>query len=148
MVQTHSGVQVQEFFDIFLRKHMIQMTSFVLGMVMIVALLAIAFTIVGIVKMNKIQTQQLNLNKQFEEVYQNINYNDEHLRRLIDDIHREMNMVEKTIMNQVQQVDRDHHSIEDAIHREIDQTKSYIDSRIDKVVAQGTLKSSKQLIKG
>jgi hypothetical protein len=57
-------------------------------------------------------------------------------------------MVEKTVMNQVQQVDRDHHSIEDAIHREIDQTKSYIDSRIDKVVAAGTLKSSKEIIKG
>jgi hypothetical protein len=51
-------------------------------------------------------------------------------------------------MNQVQQIDQEHHKIEDEIHREIDQTKSYIDSRIDKVVAQGTLKSSKQLIKG
>jgi hypothetical protein len=57
-------------------------------------------------------------------------------------------MVEKTIMNQVQQIDQEHHKIEDAIHREIDQTKSYIDSRIDKVVATGTLKSSKEIIKG
>jgi hypothetical protein len=74
--------------------------------------------------------------------------NDEHLRRLLEDTHRDINMVEKTIMNQVQQIDQEHHKIEDEIHREIDQAKSYIDSRIDKVVAQGTLKSSKQLIKG
>jgi hypothetical protein len=57
-------------------------------------------------------------------------------------------MVEKTVMNQIEKVDRDHHSIEDAIHREIDQTKSYIDSRIDKVVLQGSIIGKKEIIKG
>ena len=40
-----------------------------------------------------------------------------------------------------------HHRKEDEIEKEIIQTKSYIDSRIDKVVLQGTLPSRKQLIK-
>jgi hypothetical protein len=51
-------------------------------------------------------------------------------------------------MNQIEKIDRDHHSIEDEIHREINQTKSYIDSRIDKVVLQGSLVGSKEIIKG
>jgi hypothetical protein len=57
-------------------------------------------------------------------------------------------MVEKTIMNQVQQIDQEHHKIEDEIHREIDQTKSYIDSRIDRVVLQGSIIGKKEIIKG
>jgi hypothetical protein len=50
-------------------------------------------------------------------------------------------------MNQVRHVDDFHHRKEDEIEREITQTKSYIDSRIDKVVLQGTLPSRKPLIK-
>jgi hypothetical protein len=57
-------------------------------------------------------------------------------------------MVEQTLMNQVQQIDQEHHKIEDEIHREIDQTKSYIDSRIDKVVLQGSIIGRKEIIKG
>ena len=38
------------------------------------------------------------------------------------------------------------HKHEEQIHREIDQVKSYTDSRIDKVVSSGTLKSSKRQI--
>ena len=44
--------------------------------------------------------------------------------------------------------DVERNKIEDEIHREINQTKSYIDSRIDKVVLQGSLVGSKELIKG
>jgi hypothetical protein len=74
---------------------------------------------------------------------------DNEVRQLLDSTNRDINMVEKTIMNQVQQIDQEHHKIEDEIHREIDQTKSYIDSRIDKVVASGVLKEpTRQTING
>jgi len=55
---------------------------------------------------------------------------DTNLRHIIEDTNRDITIVEKTIMNQ------------------IDETKRYIDSRVDKVVAKGTLDGSKQVIKG
>ena len=127
---------------------MIEITSYVLGMLTIAAILLLIALVLGIVKISKLEKKISEHQKQFHIVYENMSRNDEHLRRLLEDTHRDINMVEKTIMNQVQQIDQEHHKIEDEIHREIDQAKSYIDSRIDKVVAQGTLKSSKQLIKG
>jgi len=66
---------------------------------------------------------------------------DESIRRIIEDTNRDINLVERTIM---QRIDKD----EEEIHREINQTKSYIDSRIDKVVASGTLKNGKQQLNG
>ena len=58
-------------------------------------------------------------------------------------------MVEKTIMNHIHQIDKMHHKIEDEINLELGQVRSYIDSRIDKVVASGTLKEPKrQIING
>jgi peptidoglycan hydrolase CwlO-like protein len=127
---------------------MIEITSYVLGMLTIAAVLLLIALVLGMVKISKLEKTISEHQKQFDIVYENMSRNDEHLRRLLDDTHRDINMVEKTIMNQVQQIDQEHHKIEDAIHREIDQTKSYIDSRIDKVVATGTLKSSKEIIKG
>lgn len=127
---------------------MIEITSFVLGMLTIGVILMLITLIAGIVKINKLEKQFNNNENQFREVYDNMSRNDEELRRLFEDTHREINMVEKTIMNQVQQINQEHHKIEDEIHREIDQTKSYIDSRIDKVVLQGSIVGSKKIIKG
>ena len=127
---------------------MIEITSFVLGMLTVGVALMLITLVAGIVKINKLEKQNNHNEKQFEQVYDNMCRQDNEVRQLLDSTNRDINMVEKTIMNQVQQIDQEHHKIEDEIHREIDQTKSYIDSRIDKVVAQGTLKSSKQLIKG
>jgi hypothetical protein len=100
------------------------------------------------VEINKTKKQLLQFEKQIDEIHQMTSHEHEHFQHLLEATYRDINMVEKTIMNQVQQIDQEHHKIEDAIHREIDQTKSYIDSRIDKVVATGTLKSSKEIIKG
>lgn len=84
---------------------------------------------------------------------------DEFIRRAIEDTNREVwkqfestghdvSMVEKTVLNQIESVDREHHKHEEELHREIDETKRYIDSRIDKVVLKGTEPSSKQILKG
>jgi hypothetical protein len=48
----------------------------------------------------------------------------------------------------VEQIHRHEQELEQAIHRDIDETKRYIDSRIDKTVLSGSMKSSKQTING
>ena len=112
------------------------------------AALMLITLVAGIVKINKLEKQNSHNEKQFEQVYDDMCRSENDIRQSLDSTNSDINMVEKTVMNQIEKVDRDHHSIEDEIHREIDQTKSYIDSRIDKVVLQGSLVGSKELIKG
>ncbi len=136
-----------------------EITSFVLGMLTIVAAIMITAIVVGMVKISKLtkeqdSLQQLcaaiegDLRREIRNVYNDMNLESGEIRRIIADTHRDINMVEKTVMNQINQLDEEHHKIEDAIHRDIDETRRYIDSRIDKVVVKGTLDSSKQVIKG
>ena len=127
---------------------MIEITSYVLGMLTIAAVLLLSALVLGMVKINKLEKKISEHQKQFNIVYEKMIRKDEQLHRLLEDTHRDINMVEKTIMNQVQQIDQEHHKIEDEIHREIDQTKSYIDSRIDRVVLQGSIIGKKEIIKG
>ena len=127
---------------------MIEITSYVLGMLTIAAILLLIALVIGMVKIIKLEKQIIKIKKMIDEVYQSIDHERRHTEELLQSTRRDINMVEQTLMNQVKHVDENHHKIEDEIHREIDQTKSYIDSRIDKVVATGTLKSSKEIIKG
>ena len=128
---------------------MIEITSFVLGMLTVGAALMLITLVAGIVKINKLEKQKNQNEKQFEQVYDNMCRQDNEVRQLLDSTNRDINMVEKTIMNHIHQIDEMHHKIEDEIHRELGQVRSYIDSRIDKVVASGTLKEPKrQIING
>ena len=128
---------------------MIEITSFVSGMLTVGAALMLITLVAGIVKINKLEKQNSHNEKQFEQVYDNMSRYDNEIRLSLDSTHRDLNMVEKTIMNQIETIDRDHHKIEDEIHRELGQVRSYIDSRIDKVVASGTLKEPiRQTING
>jgi uncharacterized protein YoxC len=126
---------------------MVEITSYVLGMLTIAAILLLIALVLGIVKINKLEKQTITIKKLIDEVYQSIDHERRHTEELLQSTHRDINMVEQTIMNQVRHVDDFHHRKEDEIEKEIIQTKSYIDSRIDKVVLQGTLPSRKQLIK-
>ena len=126
---------------------MVEITSYVLGMLTIAAILLLIALVLGIVKINKLEKQTITIKKLIDEVYQSIEHERRHTEELLQSTHRDINMVEQTIMNQVRHVDDFHHRKEDEIEKEIIQTKSYIDSRIDKVVLQGTLPSRKQLIK-
>lgn len=126
---------------------MIEITSYVLGMLTIAAILLLIALVLGMVKINKIEKQTITIKKMIDEVYQSIDHERRHTEELLQSTHRDINMVEQTIMNQVRHVDDFHHRKEDEIEKEIIQTKSYIDSRIDKVVLQGTLPSRKRLIK-
>ena len=128
---------------------MIEITSFVLGMLTVGVALMLITLVAGIVKINKLEKQNNHNEKQFEQVYDNMCRQDNEVRQLLDSTNRDINMVEKTIMNQIEIIDREHHKIEDEIHREINQVKSYTDSRIDKVVSSGVLKEPKrQIING
>ena len=127
---------------------MIEITSYVLGMLTIAAVLLLSALVLGMVEINKTKKQLLQFEKQIDEIHQMTSHEHEHFQHLLEATYRDINMVEKTVMNQIEKVDRVHHSIEDEIHREIDQTKSYIDSRIDKVVLQGSIIGKKEIIKG
>jgi len=128
---------------------MIEITSFVLGMLTVGAVLMLITLVAGIVKINKLEKNKNHNEKQFEQVYDNMSRYDNEIRLLLDSTHRDINMVEQTLMNQVKHVDENHHKIEDEIHREINQVRSYTDSRIDKVVASGMLKEPiRQTING
>ena len=126
---------------------MVEITSYVLGMLTIAAILLLIALVLGIVKINKLEKQTITIKKLIDEIYQSIDHERRHTEELLQSTHRDINMVEQTIMNQVRHVDDFHHRKEDEIEKEIIQTKSYIDSRIYKVVLQGTLPSRKQLIK-
>ena len=126
---------------------MVEITSYVLGMLTIAAILLLIALVLGMVKINKLDKQTITIKKMIDDIYQSIDHERRHTEELLQSTHRDINMVEQTIMNQVRHVDDFHHRKEDEIEKEIIQTKSYIDSRIDKVVLQGTLPSRKQLIK-
>jgi peptidoglycan hydrolase CwlO-like protein len=126
---------------------MIEITSYVLGMLTIAAILLLIALVLGMVKINKLDKQTITIKKMIDDVYQSIDHERRHTEELLQSTHRDINMVEQTIMNQVRHVDENHHKIEDQIHREIDQTKSYIDSRIDKVVLQGSIIGKKETVK-
>ena len=126
---------------------MIEITSYVLGMLTIAAILLLIALVLGMVKINKLDKQTITIKKMIDDIYQSIDHERRHTEELLQSTHRDINMVEQTIMNQVRNVDDFHHKVENEIHREIDQTKSYIDSRIDKVVLQGSIIGKKEIIK-
>jgi predicted PurR-regulated permease PerM len=129
-----------------------EITSFVLGMLTIVAVLIVTAIVVGMVKINQLKNKTENLTQLCaaieSDLRQEINNTNDSVWRQFESTGRDITMVERTIMQRIDKVDEEHNKHEDAIHREIDQTKSYIDSRIDKVVVKGTIEGSKQVIKG
>jgi hypothetical protein len=133
-----------------------EITSFVLGMLSIIAVAIVAVIVLGMLKINKLEKSNNNLQQLCRDI-------ESDLRRLITDTNRELTMVERTIMqridkeiedahrhinHEVEEIQKHEHELETVLHRDIDETRRYIDSRIDKVVASGTLKSAKQQING
>jgi biopolymer transport protein ExbB/TolQ len=113
-----------------------EITSFVLGMLTIVAVIIIAVIVVGIVKITQLKAKtksleelcaaiERDLRHELDNVYNNMERREEEIRRIIEDTNRDITMVERTLSNQ------------------INETRKYIDSRIDK-----TLTTSKQILKG
>jgi CHASE1-domain containing sensor protein len=122
-----------------------EITSFVLGMLTIIAVILLTVIVVGMVKINQLEKQKHNL-------YQLCTSIEGDLRRLIEDTNRDITMVERTIMNridhEVEGIHKHEQEVETTLHHDIDETRRYIDSRIDKVVSSGALESSKRQING
>jgi uncharacterized protein YhaN len=144
-----------------------EITSFVLGMLTIVAVLILVAIVVGLVKINQLANKsnlltQLSaavegdLRRAIENVYNDMSRENEEIRRSIEDINRDITrditMVEQTIMNridhEVEGIHKHEQEVETVLHHDIDETRRYIDSRIDKVVSSGVLESSKRQING
>jgi len=94
--------------------------SFTLGVLSVVAVIFVAVIVLGIVRVVKQQKQINSLQSELERVWQNQS-------RMSDELHQRISQHQ------------------DYSIRQIDETRSYIDSRIDKL--SGTL-GAKQLIKG
>jgi len=108
-----------------------EITSFVLGMLTIIATFISMSIVVGLTKINKLNKQLNNLSQQHERdlihIFKVIGEKDNEIWRQFERTGRDITMVEKTLMNQ------------------IDETKRYIDSRIDKLRGE---QGSKQILKG
>jgi hypothetical protein len=93
-----------------------------------------------------------DLRREIENVYNDMNREDEEIRRVISDTNRDITIVEKTIMNRIDQTRQEMDRAINETHRAMSEIshldRSYIDSRIDKVVAKGTLDGSKQILNG
>ena len=126
-----------------------EITSFILGMLTIVAVIILTVIVVGMVKINKLEKQQEYLNSSLErtrsELYDAMKDDYNNVWRKFESTGRDITMVEKTIMNQIDQARQETGK---AVHTVRTDLSSYIDSRIDKVVMKGTLDSSKQIING
>jgi len=114
-----------------------EITSFVLGMLTMVATLIVTAIVLGMVKISKLTKEQDSLHqlcaaiegdlrKEIDHIYRAMQSDNQDLWRQFETAGKDITMVEKTLMNQ------------------IEETKRYIDSRIDKVAAKGT----KQVING
>ena len=104
-----------------------EITSFVLGMLTIVAVIIISVIVVGLVKISKLNsdlhTFKNNYMRDVEDIHRHIDEMHQNIWREFEKCGRDVTMVEKTIMNQ------------------IEETRRYVDSRLDKL-------ASKQVLKG
>jgi len=120
-------------------------TYFVLGMLTIVAVTLLTAVVVGLVKINKLTKQQETINadyhREIENLYRSIHEMRTDLYRMIE---HEVEITRKQTEHEIQSI----HRHEDELHREIEETKKYVDSRIDKTILSGTFKGSKQVING
>ena len=122
-----------------------EITSFVLGMLTIVAVIIISVIVVGLVKISK-------LNKEKDSLYQLCTAIESDLRREIENTHRHIDEMNSNIYRHIEELSqniwrefeksgRDVTMVEKTIMNQIEETRRYVDSRLDKL-------ASKQVLKG
>jgi predicted PurR-regulated permease PerM len=115
-----------------------EITSFVLGMLTIVAVIVLTVIVVGLVKISK-------LNSDLHTFKNNYMRGIEDLYRHIDDLHqgthRRMEESEQNIWREFEKCGKDVTMVEKTIMNQIEETRRYVDSRLDKL-------ASKQVLKG
>lgn len=133
--------------------------SFVLGVLATYGLTMTAFVITGMVKISRLVKQQKSLEDFISNTRLEMDSRENEIRRIISETNREITMVERTIMQRIdKEIDEAHRhiheevqvihkhedEIEKELNRKISDAFSYTDSRIDKVVLSGSLKSVKK----
>jgi Skp family chaperone for outer membrane proteins len=133
--------------------------SFVLGVLATYGLTMTAFVIIGMVKISRLVKQQKSLEDYISNTRLEMDSRENEIRRILSETNREITMVEKTIMQridkeidaahrhiheEVQVIHKHEDEIEKELNRKISDAFSYTDSRIDKVVLSGSLKSVKK----
>ena len=133
--------------------------SFVLGMLATYGVTMTAFVITGMVKISRLVKQQKSLEDYISNVRLEMDSKDKEIRRILTETNREITMVERTIMQridnveegthrhineEVQNINKHENAIEQELNRKISDAFSYTDSRIDKVVLSGSMKSNKR----
>jgi 23S rRNA maturation-related 3'-5' exoribonuclease YhaM len=133
--------------------------SFVLGVLATYGLTMTAFVITGMVKISRLVKQQKSLEDFISNTRLEMDSRENEIRRILTETNREITMVERTIMqridneienthrqlqNEVQFIHKHEDEIEKELNRKISDAFSYTDSRIDKVVLSGSLKSVKK----
>ena len=133
--------------------------SFVLGMLATYGVTMTAFVITGMVKISRLVKQQKSLEDYISNVRLEMDSKDNEIRRILTETNREITMVERTIMQRIDNVEEGTHrhineevqnihkhenAIEQELNRKISDAFSYTDSRIDKVVLSGSMKSNKR----
>ena len=133
--------------------------SFVLGMLVTYGVTMTAFVITGMVKISRLVKQQKSLEDYISNVRLEMDSKDNEIRRILTETNREITMVERTIMQRIDNVEEGAHrhineevqnihkhenAIEQELNRKISDAFSYTDSRIDKVVLSGSMKSNKR----
>lgn len=155
-----------------------EVTSFVLGMLTIGAVLLLTAIVVGLLKIIKLTNQLSDLRLEFERTiestHRQVDERFSEVWRQFEIEGKDITMVERTIMQRIEKeledthrridkvvdvelthVDELHRSLGQEVenlHRDLDDVlrsaQSYTDSRIDKTIVTGTLKSSKEVLKG
>jgi predicted nucleic acid-binding Zn-ribbon protein len=133
--------------------------SFVLGVLATYGVTMTSFVITGMVKISRLVKQQKSLEYFISNTRLEMDSRENEIRRIISETNREITMVERTIMQRIdKEIDEAHRhiheevqvihkhedEIEKELNRKISDAFSYTDSRIDKVVLSGSLKSVKK----
>jgi uncharacterized membrane protein YhiD involved in acid resistance len=133
--------------------------SFVLGVLATYGVTMTAFVIIGMVKISRLVKQQKSLEDYISNTRLEMDSRENEIRRIISETNREITMVERTIMQRIdKEIDEAHRHIDEEVqvihkhedeiekelNRKISDAFSYTDSRIDKVVLSGSLKSVKK----
>jgi len=133
--------------------------SFVLGVLATYGVTMTSFVITGMVKISRLVKQQKSLEDYISNTRLEMDSRENEIRRILSETNREITMVEKTIMRridkeidaahrhiheEVQVIHKHEDDIEKELNRKISDAFSYTDSRIDKVVLSGSLKSVKK----
>jgi uncharacterized membrane protein YhiD involved in acid resistance len=133
--------------------------SFVLGVLATYGVTMTSFVITGMVKISRLVKQQKSLEDYISNTRLEMDSRENEIRRILSETNREITMVERTIMQRIdKEIDEAHRhiheevqvihkhedDIEKELNRKISDAFSYTDSRIDKVVLSGSLKSVKK----